>query len=95
MNVSEQLITLLISFAESFTRGVIPDEYPLHHGEQQYVIWKSFKTEPHKIIKTGDFHGSKLLLPNKKGRVTRRSLRYGSSGDAIPNMFASRMVLYA
>ena len=69
MNVSEQLITLLISFAESLTRGVIPDEYPLHHGEQQYVIWKAFKTETQEIIKTGKFHRSKLLLPNVRDEL--------------------------
>ena len=90
MNMSEQLITLLISFAELFTKDVIPDEYPFHHGEQQYVIWKPFKTVPHEIIKTGEFHGSKLLLPTLKGQITLRFLRY-----TIPNMFASQMVLYA
>ena len=59
------------------------------------LFGKRLKTETHEIIESGEFHGSKLLLPNEKGQVTRRSLRYGSSGDAIPNMFASRMVLHA
>ena len=93
MNLSEQFGTLLISFAESFKKGVILDEYPLHHEEQQYVIWKAFTTETHEIIETWEFHGSKLLLPNKKRQIMRHSLRYGTSGDAIPNMFPIQMVL--
>ena len=70
MNICEQLVESLISFADSFTNGVIPDGYKLHHGKQQYVVWGPFKTDTQDIIKSGEFKGVKLLLPHEKGRAT-------------------------
>ena len=95
MNVGEQLLSALISFAESFTEGVIPEAFPLHlHGNKTCVVWETFKSVTQKILESGEFKGAKLLLPHERGRVTRLAARYGDGDSALQNMFQSKMKVY-